>query len=99
VRRSAVIQAKIDQYKQIVPGLDAMHPVYAHRPEECVIILAQQMDSMQFEAMFPVSGYTKWMLGLASHRRAMTWHRRVLQYLQVRLSPKSGAGCVLLYTT
>ena len=58
-RRAAAVQSKLDQFKQLVPGIDAIHPLAATRPEECVIILAQAMDSQQFEAMFPVSKCVK----------------------------------------
>jgi hypothetical protein len=80
--RISLVDHNIDQYKQLIPGMDAMHPIAATQAEECTVLLSHSMDSVQFEAMFPVSGYARWLYTLPRHRRAMQWHKRVLQWLQ-----------------
>mmetsp|Transcript_26193 Transcript_26193/g.75642 ORF Transcript_26193/g.75642 Transcript_26193/m.75642 type:complete len:520 (-) Transcript_26193:40-1599(-) len=73
---------KVNQYKSLAPGVDAMHPVEATNPEECIIIMNYIMDSEQVAVTYPIHEYLQWLLGFDNHVKALEWNRRVLQYLQ-----------------
>ena len=77
----------LEQYKSLAPGLDAYHPIFATRPEECLLAMSQTFDSQQFAATYNVPSYMKWLLHLDNHRRSMRWHRRSLGTLQ---GPRDG---------
>jgi hypothetical protein len=47
--RAAAIQALLDQYKQLAPGLDKWHPLDARMPEEDVVVLGQAFSSVMFQ--------------------------------------------------
>ena len=80
--RVAEEQWKLDQYKSLAPGLDAMHPLEATTPEECIIIMNYVMDSEQVAVTYPIHEYMQWLLKLDSHVKALKWNRRVLRHLQ-----------------
>ena len=80
--RVAEEQWKLDQYKSLAPGLDAMHPLQATTPEECIIIMNYVMDSEQVAVTYPIHEYMQWLLKLDSHVKALKWNRRVLGHLQ-----------------
>ena len=80
--RVAEEQWKLDQYKSLAPGLDAMHPLEATIPEECIIIMNYIMDSEQLAVTYPIHEYMQWLLQLDNHVKALEWNRRVLRYLQ-----------------
>ena len=75
-------QWKVEQYKSLAPGVDAMHPVEATNPEECIIIMNYIMDSEQVAVTYPIHEYMQWLLGFDHHVKALEWNRRVLHYLQ-----------------
>jgi hypothetical protein len=74
---------QLDQLRRLVPGFDAVHPMAARLPQECVAITAFEFLSMQFEASYNVPSYQKW-LGRQDLRPAYRFHRGVLQHLQSR---------------
>lgn len=81
--RIAPIEKTIDQFKKMVPGVDAMHPIGATLPQECLVITAPSFRSIQFELTFAVARYVRWYLG-ANLAPAYRFHRRFLQHLQSR---------------
>merc|ERR1711871_28584 len=78
----AEITNRLDQYKQLLPGFDAVHPMGPLMPEECVASFAAEFDSLLFEATMNVSQYTDWMLSQSSHEHALEWHAKHLKFLQ-----------------
>ena len=80
------IQGLLDQYMQLLPGIEKWHPMSATMAEECVVTLAHAFSSMLFEATFDVSSYNRWLVGLDAHAHAhaFRWHRMLLQFLQDR---------------
>lgn len=75
-------QWKLDQYKSLAPGLDAMHPLEANIPEECLILMNYAMDSQQVAVTYPIHDYMQWLLAFDNHVKTLEWNRRVLRYLQ-----------------
>ena len=78
----AAIQAKLDQFTQLAPGMNKWHPMSATMAEECVVTFSHEFASMQFGVTFNASAYNTWVMGRQDHTHLMRWHRRLLQYLQ-----------------
>ena len=68
----------------LMPGVQNMHRMGAALPQECVAITAQVFVSMQYNTIFRVPSYTRWLEHDADHVRIYRYHRRFLQYLQWR---------------
>lgn len=82
----AKIQSLLDQFTQLLPGIEEVHPMEATMAEECVVTLAHEFSSMLFEATFGVKSYNEWLFARPSHAHAhaFRWHRKLLQFLQHR---------------
>lgn len=65
------------------PAFKAMHHDPPDMPTECVTIMAANMVSLQFNAMFNLPGYADFVLD-TDHTATYRHHRRVLQLLQSR---------------
>jgi hypothetical protein len=68
---------------RVLPGFQAMHPMGARLPQECVAITAHEFASLIFHTQYRVPGYQRW-LDQADLRPVYASHRRWLQYLQWR---------------
>jgi hypothetical protein len=53
----AVNARNLGYFKMLAPSFDSFHPLEATRPEEDVVPMASEFDSLQFEATFNVSSY------------------------------------------
>ena len=74
------VQTDIDHYKQLAPGIDSFHPIFARRPEECILTMASTFDSQQYAATYNIPSYVASVLvNVKDHARAMSWHRRVME--------------------
>lgn len=81
----AAVQRKLDQYTALLPAFDDVHPMEATMAEECVVTLAHEFVSLLFGATYDVvDTHVRWALDRGSHGRALRWHRRLLQFLQLR---------------
>lgn len=65
------------------PGFKAMHHDPPDMPTECVTIMAGNLVSLQFSAMFNLPSYTDFVFGV-DHTDTYEYHRRFLQVLQSR---------------
>ncbi|MDG2029348.1 MAG: sulfotransferase [Acidimicrobiales bacterium] len=65
------------------PGFKAMHHDPPHMPTECVPIMAGNMVSLQFNAMFNLPSYADFILAV-DHVDTYRYHRRVIQLLASR---------------
>lgn len=65
------------------PAFKAMHHDPPNMPTECVPIMAGNMVSLQFNAMFNLPGYADFALGV-DHTETYEYHRRFLRVLQSR---------------
>jgi hypothetical protein len=74
-RRNLAIFAKLS------PGFEAIHPLDALLPQECIAMMSHAFLSDEFDNMFDVPSYTAW-LQEQNLAPAYEWHRRFLQHLQ-----------------
>ena len=75
--RIAAFDADIDAFRKLAPGIDAIHPMGARLPQECLLIMAYALMSMQFELCFHVPSYQAFYLD-ADLSHAYALHRRFL---------------------
>jgi hypothetical protein len=81
--RIAQVEAHFQGIERVLPGFQAMHPMGARLPQECVAITAHEFASLIFHTTWRVPGYQRW-LETADLRPVYAAHRRWLQYLQWR---------------
>jgi len=82
--RIAASQELLDGVELVIPGFQAMHPMGARLPQECVRITGGDFRSMIFPTQYRVPSYAQWLLDEADMAPAYRWHRRYLQHLQSR---------------
>lgn len=61
-RRIADSQKQLDMLCKLIPGFEAIHPVGALLPQECISITAHDFASIQFELNFDIPSYRAWYL-------------------------------------
>jgi hypothetical protein len=81
--RIARSEWRFAQLRQLAPGLQAIHPVGAQLPQECIVITASEFMSIRFEMCFDVPTYQGWLID-ADLAATYRWHRRFLQHMQSR---------------
>jgi len=81
--RIARCERRFAQLRGLAPGVQAIHPVGALLPQECIVITACEFLSLRFEMCFDVASYQTWLVD-QDHRPAYAFHRRFLQHLQSR---------------
>jgi len=79
--RIAEVDRHYARVEQLVPGFQAMHPMGATLPQECVALTAHDFASLVFHSTYDVPSYQRW-LDAADLRPVYESHRRQLQYLQ-----------------
>ncbi len=79
--RIARTEARFEQLRKLAPGFQAIHPIGALLPQECIVMTACEFYSVRFEMCFNVSGYQDWLVK-QDMRDAYRFHRRFLQHLQ-----------------
>ena len=73
------------QLRELARGIQAIHPVGAALPQECIVITASEFASIRFEMCFDVPTYQDWLLE-ADMAGAYAWHKRFLQHMQSRFA-------------
>ncbi len=81
--RIASSEKRFGYVRQLAPGFQAIHPIGALMPQECIVMMAPEFMSMRFEMTFGVWGYQQWMLE-QDMGDAYRFHRSFLQHLQWR---------------
>jgi len=76
-------ERRFAQLRGLAPGVQAIHPVGALLPQECIVITACEFASLRFEMCFDVASYQEWLVD-CDMRPAYAFHRRFLQHLQSR---------------
>lgn len=76
---------RFSQIQRLAPGIQAIHPVGAELPQECIVITASEFMSIRFEMTFDVASYQGWLLE-ADMSGAYAWHRSFLQHMQSRFA-------------
>ena len=82
--RIAASQELLDGVELVIPGFQAMHPMGARLPQECVRMTGADFRSMIFPTQYRVPSYAHWLLDEADMAPAYRWHRLYLQHLQSR---------------
>lgn len=79
--RIARTQKRFDQVNRLAPGFQAIHPVGALMPQECIVTTASEFMSIRFQMCFDVPSYDAWLL---EQDMVDTYHhhRRFLQHMQ-----------------
>ncbi len=81
--RIALADRQIRWFHRLSPGFGAIHSTGALLPEECLVIASHCFVGFQFQTMYHVPSYQRWLeqqdLGVSYE-----WHRRFLQHLQWR---------------
>lgn len=73
-------------FRRLVPEADAVYPMRARTPHECVTIHSYTLRSEEFISSCPVPGYEKF-LRSSDLRPIYQWQKRFLQHLQHGRSP------------
>jgi hypothetical protein len=79
--RIAEVEREFDQLRQVAPGWDAIHPMSATLPQECVSITAYDFHSVQFSTTYRIPGYEAWLFE-QDLTPSYEFHRAFLQHLQ-----------------
>jgi hypothetical protein len=74
---------RFDQVGQLAPRFQAIHPVGALMPQECIVLTASEFMSLRFEMVFRLDAYQEWLLD-QNMSATYEYHRRFLQHLQSR---------------
>jgi len=82
--RIAASQELLDGVELVIPGFQAMHPMGAVLPQECVRMTGGDFRSMIFPTQYRVPSYARWLIDDADMAPAYRWHRIYLQHLQSR---------------
>ena len=73
--------------RSMAPGFQAIHPIGALLPQECLVATAYAFLSVRFELCFDIVSYQRW-LGKQDLSFAYQTHFEVLQQLQSRRAPR-----------
>jgi hypothetical protein len=79
--RIAEDQKILDRLFHLVPGFNAMHPMGATMPQECVAVFTMCFMSEQLQVQFNVPSYQAWLDEQDMHP-TYEFHKRFLQHLQ-----------------
>lgn len=79
--RIAATEKEFDNFRRLVPGIDAIHPLGAQLPQECMALQAPEFLSYEYPTTFPVPGYWSW-LREQDLTSAYRFERLFLQHLQ-----------------
>lgn len=79
--RLAQNHKEMDAMLKFVPGFNAIHPIGAEYPQECLSFMAINFTSVQFELNFNVPSYQKW-YNEQDLVPTMEYHKKCLQILQ-----------------
>jgi hypothetical protein len=70
-----------EQLESISPSYEAIHPMGAHEPEECVALFTNVFRTLQYNVQYRVPGYVEW-LQSQDPRIAYRQYREQLQIVQ-----------------
>lgn len=79
--RIAQDQKVLDQLHRLVPGFQAMHPMGATMPQECVAVFTMCFMSEQLQVQFDVPSYQAWLDEQDMHP-TYEFYKRFLQHVQ-----------------
>ena len=82
--RIAASEELLSGVELLIPGFQAMHPIGALLPQECVRMTGGDFRSMIFPTQYRVPSYAQWLIDEADMAPAYRYHRIFLQHLQSR---------------
>ncbi len=82
--RIAASQELLEGVDLVIPGFQAMHPMGALLPQECVRMTGGDFRSLIFPTQYRVPSYARWLIDEADMASAYRYHRTFLQHLQSR---------------
>lgn len=81
--RIETTRKRFEQVNRLAPGFQAIHPVGALMPQECIVTTASEFMSIRFQMCFDVPSYDEWLLE-QDMTETYLHHRRFLQHMQFR---------------
>lgn len=81
--RIELAERAFDRLRRLMPGFEAVHPIGARLPQECLLIHMLDFHSIQFHVSYNVPSYQLW-LEQQDMRPTYRFHRWFLQHLQSR---------------
>ena len=79
--RAEELARVLKQLESISPNYEAIHPMGAHEPEECVALFTNVFRTLQYHVQYRVPGYVAWLQG-QDPRIAYRQYRQQLQLVQ-----------------
>lgn len=79
--RVRLCEKDLDGFRRLAPGIDQIHPMGSHLPQECLAMQAPSFSSYEFVTTFPVPSYWEW-LRAQDMAPAYALERQFLQHLQ-----------------
>lgn len=79
-RRVEKLEKMLKQLDSLVPEVQAIHPMTADLPEECVALFMNIFRTLQFDIQYKIPSYVDWLLGQDA-RIAYADYRRQLQLI------------------
>lgn len=79
--RVRLCEKDLDGFRRLAPGIDQIHPMGPHLPQECLAMQAPSFSSYEFVTTFPVPSYWDW-LRQQDMAPAYAFERQLLQHLQ-----------------
>lgn len=79
-RRAAKLEKMLKQLDSLVPEVQAIHPMTADLPEECVALFMNIFRTLQFDIQYKIPSYVDWLLSQDA-RVAYADYRRQLQLI------------------
>lgn len=76
-RRIERLDRMLAQLSRMAPSYDAIHPMEAEMPEECVALFMNELRTLQYDIQYRVPTYVEWLLsqdakvGYAGYRRQL----------------------------
>jgi LPS sulfotransferase NodH len=80
-QRARKAAARLWWFRRLAPKADAVHPIRAHSPHECVAIQTYTLLSQEFVTTCRLEDYRAF-LNASDLRPAYAWEKRFLQHLQ-----------------
>jgi hypothetical protein len=71
----------LDGFRRLAPGIDQIHPMGPHLPQECLAMQAPSFSSYEFVTTFPVPSYWDW-LRKQDMAPAYAFEKQFLKHLQ-----------------
>jgi hypothetical protein len=79
--RAEQLTRVLEQLKALSPSYEAIHPMGAHEPEECVALFTNVFRTLQYNVQYRVPSYVEW-LRAQDPRIAYGQYRQQLQLVQ-----------------